>query len=105
MAPAHVVMRGEADLKNETQHLNVNVQPELGGSAALGVAVINPLAGMCDAAGAQDAAESSQQGVQFRVSGHRQMGRPQGREDLPFGDPGASTPDLPFPANPDRSKP
>jgi uncharacterized protein YhdP len=26
---AHVVMRGEADLKNETQHLKVTVQPEL----------------------------------------------------------------------------
>ena len=33
-------------MKNETQRLNVNIQPELGGSAALGVAVINPLAGM-----------------------------------------------------------
>jgi len=43
---ARVLMRGEADLKNETQRLNVNVQPELGGSAALGVAVINPLAGV-----------------------------------------------------------
>lgn len=43
---ASVVMRGEADLKNETQHLNVSVQPELGGSAALGVAVLNPLAGV-----------------------------------------------------------
>ncbi|WP_313953537.1 YhdP family protein [Accumulibacter sp.] len=43
---ARVVMRGQVDLKNETQRLNVNVQPELGGSAALGVAVINPLAGL-----------------------------------------------------------
>ncbi|MCP5247141.1 MAG: TIGR02099 family protein [Candidatus Accumulibacter sp.] len=43
---ASVVMRGEADLKNETQHLNVNVQPELGGSAALGVAMVNPLVGV-----------------------------------------------------------
>jgi hypothetical protein len=43
---AQVVMRGEADLKNETQQLKVTVQPELGGSAALGVAVINPLAGV-----------------------------------------------------------
>ncbi|MBP9805263.1 MAG: TIGR02099 family protein [Candidatus Accumulibacter sp.] len=43
---AHVVMRGDADLKNETQHLNVTVQPDLGSSAALGIAVINPLAGV-----------------------------------------------------------
>ncbi|WP_300453088.1 YhdP family protein [Accumulibacter sp.] len=43
---ARVVMRGETDLKQETQHLNVTVQPELGGSAALGVAVVNPLAGV-----------------------------------------------------------
>ena len=39
-------MRGEADLKNETQHLNVVVQPEVGGSAALGIGVVNPLAGV-----------------------------------------------------------
>ncbi|HRI91190.1 MAG TPA: AsmA-like C-terminal region-containing protein, partial [Accumulibacter sp.] len=38
--------RGETDLKKETQRLNVSVQPELSSSAALGVAVINPLAGM-----------------------------------------------------------
>ncbi|MCM8599774.1 MAG: TIGR02099 family protein [Candidatus Accumulibacter sp.] len=43
---AHVVMRGDADLKNETQNLHVTVQPELGSSAALGVAVIHPLAGV-----------------------------------------------------------
>ena len=43
---ARVVMRGEADLKHETQRLNVTVQPELGGSAALGIAVVNPLAGV-----------------------------------------------------------
>jgi len=43
---ARVVMSGEADLKNETQRLQVSVQPELGASAALGVAVINPLAGV-----------------------------------------------------------
>ena len=43
---ARVVMRGEADLKNETQHLNVMVQPEVGGSAALGIGVVNPLAGV-----------------------------------------------------------
>jgi uncharacterized protein (TIGR02099 family) len=44
--PARVVMRGEVDLKRETQRLNVNVQPELGGTAALGVAFINPIAGV-----------------------------------------------------------
>ena len=43
---ARVVMSGETDLKNETQRLKVNIQPELSSSAALGVAVINPLAGM-----------------------------------------------------------
>ncbi len=43
---ARVLMRGEVDLKNETQRLNVNVQPELGGTAALGVALINPIAGV-----------------------------------------------------------
>ena len=43
---ARVVMSGEADLKNETQRLEVSVQPDLGSSAALGVAVINPLAGV-----------------------------------------------------------
>jgi uncharacterized protein YhdP len=42
---ARVVMRGEVDLKGETQHLNVNVQPELGGTAALGIAIVNPIAG------------------------------------------------------------
>jgi uncharacterized protein (TIGR02099 family) len=43
---ARIVMRGETDLQHETQRLEVNVQPELGGSAALGVALINPLAGV-----------------------------------------------------------
>lgn len=43
---ARVVMRGEVDLQRETQHLNVNVQPELGGTAALGVALVNPVAGV-----------------------------------------------------------
>ena len=40
-----MLIRGDVDLKNETQRLNVNVQPELGGTAALGVALINPIAG------------------------------------------------------------
>lgn len=39
-------MRGEVDLKRETQRLTVNVQPELGGTAALGIALINPVAGV-----------------------------------------------------------
>lgn len=43
---ARVVMRGEADLQHETQRLQVNVQPDLGGGAALGVALVNPLAGV-----------------------------------------------------------
>ena len=43
---ARVVLSGDADLKNETQRLEVSVQPDLGSSAALGVAVINPLVGV-----------------------------------------------------------
>ncbi|MDX9707023.1 MAG: YhdP family protein [Azospira sp.] len=42
---ARVLMRGEVDLERETQKLVVNVQPELGGTAALGVALLNPVAG------------------------------------------------------------
>ncbi len=42
---ARVIMRGDVDLKQETQHLNVNVLPEVGETAALGVAIINPVAG------------------------------------------------------------
>jgi uncharacterized protein (TIGR02099 family) len=43
---ARVVMRGETDLQHETQRLNVNVQPDLGGTAALGIALVNPLIGV-----------------------------------------------------------
>lgn len=43
---ARVVMRGDVDLKRETQRLNVNVLPELGDTAALGVAIVNPAAGL-----------------------------------------------------------
>ena len=43
---ARVVMRGEVDLKRETQKLNVTVLPELGNTAALGVAIVNPVAGV-----------------------------------------------------------
>ena len=39
-------MRGETDLKRETQRLFVTVQPELGTTAALGVALVNPVAGV-----------------------------------------------------------
>lgn len=42
---ARVLMRGDVDLQNETTRLVVNVQPELGGTAALGVAFLNPIAG------------------------------------------------------------
>ena len=42
---ARVLIRGDVDLEHETQRLNVNVQPELGGTAALGIALINPIAG------------------------------------------------------------
>ena len=43
---ARVIMRGEVDLEKETQRLNVTVQPEMGGTAALGVALVNPVAGV-----------------------------------------------------------
>ena len=43
---ARVVMKGEVDLENETQKMVVNVQPELGGTAALGVALAHPVAGV-----------------------------------------------------------
>ncbi len=43
---ARVLMHGEVDLQHETQNLRVNVQPELGGTAALGVALVNPVAGV-----------------------------------------------------------
>jgi uncharacterized protein (TIGR02099 family) len=42
---ARVLMRGEVDLARETQNLDVMVQPELGETAALGIAVMNPVAG------------------------------------------------------------
>ena len=43
---ARVVMRGEVDLEKETQRLNVVVQPEMGGTAALGIGLVNPVAGV-----------------------------------------------------------
>lgn len=99
---AHVVMRGDADLKNETQHLKVTVQPELGSSAALGVAVINPLAGI-----ATLLADKILQGplnkvfaFDYLVTGKWDDPKVQkiSRSATPV-----PTPDLPFPANPDRS--
>ncbi|WP_319241127.1 YhdP family protein [uncultured Propionivibrio sp.] len=43
---ARIVMRGEVDLKHETQRLNVNVQPEIGSTAALGIALVHPVVGV-----------------------------------------------------------
>jgi uncharacterized protein (TIGR02099 family) len=43
---ARIVIRGDTDLKHETQRLDVNVQPELGSTAALGIAIVNPIAGV-----------------------------------------------------------
>lgn len=42
---ARVMMYGEVDLKRETQKLNVNVRPEVGDTAALGLAIVNPAVG------------------------------------------------------------
>jgi uncharacterized protein (TIGR02099 family) len=43
---ARIAMRGETDLQHETQRLNVNVQPDLGSTAAFGIALVNPLIGV-----------------------------------------------------------
>lgn len=40
-----IEMEGDVDLKNETQNMRVVVRPELGAFAAVGVALINPVAG------------------------------------------------------------
>ncbi len=46
-SPARVQMRGRVDLPKQTQDLNVKVIPTVGaGTAAIGVAVINPLLGL-----------------------------------------------------------
>ena len=42
----HVVMRGEVDLEKESQRLNVTVLPEMGGTAAIGIGLVNPVAGV-----------------------------------------------------------
>jgi uncharacterized protein YhdP len=46
---ADVEMSGQADLARETQDLRVRVLPSLGDSAALGVALVNPIAGVAAA--------------------------------------------------------
>jgi uncharacterized protein (TIGR02099 family) len=46
---ADVEMSGRADLARETQDLRVRVVPSLGDSAALGVAIVNPVAGVAAA--------------------------------------------------------
>lgn len=43
---AQIQMQGEADLKNETQNLRVVVRPEIGGAAAMGAALVNPVVGV-----------------------------------------------------------
>jgi uncharacterized protein (TIGR02099 family) len=46
---AEVEMTGEADLARETQNLRVRVVPSLGDSAALGITLVNPVAGVAAA--------------------------------------------------------
>jgi uncharacterized protein YhdP len=46
---ADVEMTGEADVTHETQNLRVRVVPSLGDSAAIGVALVNPIAGVAAA--------------------------------------------------------
>lgn len=43
---AHVMMRGEVDLARETQRLEVTVRPEVGDTAAVGMAIVHPAAGV-----------------------------------------------------------
>ena len=42
---AQIEIQGEADIKNETQNLVVQVRPQIGAVAALGAALVNPIAG------------------------------------------------------------
>jgi len=42
-------MTGEVDLANETENLRVRILPSLGDTAALGVALVNPVAGVAAA--------------------------------------------------------
>jgi uncharacterized protein YhdP len=46
---ADVEMSGDADIAHETQNLRVRVVPSLGDSAAIGVALVNPVAGVAAA--------------------------------------------------------
>jgi uncharacterized protein (TIGR02099 family) len=46
---ADVEMSGEADIAHETQNLRVRVVPSLGDSAALGLTLVNPVAGVAAA--------------------------------------------------------
>jgi uncharacterized protein (TIGR02099 family) len=46
---AEVEMTGEADIAQETQNLRVRVVPSLGDSAALGLTLVNPVAGVAAA--------------------------------------------------------
>ena len=46
---ADVEMTGEADIAHETQELRVRVVPSLGDSAALGLGIVNPVAGVAAA--------------------------------------------------------
>ena len=46
---ADVEMSGEADLAHETQELRVRILPSLGDSAALGLTLVNPVAGVAAA--------------------------------------------------------
>jgi uncharacterized protein (TIGR02099 family) len=43
---ARVSMRGEVDLAHETQRLEVTVRPEIGSTAAVGMAMVHPAAGV-----------------------------------------------------------
>ncbi|MDR0379057.1 MAG: TIGR02099 family protein [Candidatus Accumulibacter sp.] len=43
---ARVLMRGEVDLARETQYLDVTVQPEVGDTAAVGMAMVHPAVGV-----------------------------------------------------------
>jgi uncharacterized protein YhdP len=46
---ADVEMSGEANLAHETQDLKVRILPSLGDSAALGITLVNPVAGVAAA--------------------------------------------------------
>jgi uncharacterized protein (TIGR02099 family) len=43
---ARITMRGEVDLARETQRLEVTVRPEVGDTAAVGMAIVHPAAGV-----------------------------------------------------------